>query len=505
MHPRRFLRDSIVYAAAQYVYRLLLMARGLISARLLGPQSYGAWNAIQLVMDYGLLATAGTFQGLDQTVPPRIVDGDEAALERTKSAGLFNVLVLSLLYSIGVLVYFVSSNGKIESFWGMQGIAVAVGCVVLINLSYFLLNLLRAHNNIPAVSGWYLVQGVIGAGLALAFVGRFGVWALLGGWFVGTLAATAVTAWQARAIVPRAARASEESVALLQIGLPMFLYSGAMFVMRTLDRVIILKFLGTLALGYYSLGVTGVTLLLYLPESVSFVIYPQLLRQYREAGDRVEGIRPRVERTLQALSILVPVLCGLAYLLARDLIGGILPKFLPGLEAIRIVCVGSGGLAFLSISAIVLMTLRRQAYLVPAALLGALLGAALDLIAARAGTGITGIAWATLIAYVINGIVMLGLAGVALRGTARGATGLIVRSFLPLGLSFAIAWLLDRVLPGADAGTWGGRLVHMGLATVSFLPAYAVVAYPFGRGAGLKQMLSEIRPAWMKRSSANDA
>ena len=89
----------MIYASAQYVYRLLLMARGLVAARLLGPAAFGAWNAIQLVMDYGLLATLGTFQGLDQTVPPRIVDGDHTALDRLKRAGLFNILAFSLAYA----------------------------------------------------------------------------------------------------------------------------------------------------------------------------------------------------------------------------------------------------------------------------------------------------------------------------------------------------------------------------------------------------------------------
>jgi len=502
MDRRKIVRDSMVFAAGQYVYRVLLMARGLIAARLLGPASYGAWNAIQLVMDYGLLAQAGTYQGLDQTVPPHIVDGDAQALDRIKRAGLFNVLVLTLLYGIGAFLYFLSSSGKIIGFWGLGGVAVALACTFLTNLGYYHLNLLRAHNNIPAVSGWYLVQGVLGAGVALLLIPRFGAWALLGGWLVATIAASVFVHWQARQITPFVPRVSKASLDLVRIGVPMFLYSGSTFVMRTLDRVIILKYVGTLALGYYSLAVTGVTLLLYLPESVSYVLYPQLLKRYREAGDRAEGIRDRVDRTFLSIAVLVPAMCGLTYLLVRDVMSAVLPKFLPGLDAVRIVCFGAGGLAFVGLSAIVLMTLGRRLALIPASVLGALSGAVLDFVAVRLGGGILGVAWATLAAYALNGMVMMWLAIHALHGSSRRAALMVGRALALLGLSFALAWGLDRMLPLGGAERVSGRILHATLVTAAFLGAYALVAWPLGRGTGLRQMLAEFAPVWSRRTES---
>ena len=498
MHPRRFVRDSIAYATAQYVYRLLLMARGLVGARLLGPAAFGAWNAIQLVMDYGLLATLGTFQGLDQTVPPRIVDGDLAALDRLKRAGLFNVLVFSVLYAVGVLAYLGFTHGKIENFWGLRGVAVAVACVVLTNLGYFLLNLLRAHGDIPAVSVWFLVQSIVGAGLALALIPRFGVWALLGGWLVGTSLAALATLWKARAITPLVPRPSRESLDLIRIGAPMYLFSAAT-ILRSVDRLIILKFLDALALGYYSLAVTAMTLLLYVPDSVSYVLYPQLLKRFRAGGEHPGAIRDQVVRTFRAVAILTPAMCGLTYLWLRDVMAALLPKFLPGLEAGRLVCFGAGGLAFVGLSAIVLMTLRRQSQLVPAVLSGALIGAALDYAAVKLGLGITGVGFATMIAYLLNGMLMLALAFAALDESWRRTAVTLARYFLPLAGSFAIASTIDRLMP-APAGSWSLRGVRVVAEAAAFLALYALIAMPFGRGTGLKQMVLELRPGWGRRS-----
>ncbi len=504
MRTRRVLHDSMLYAAAQYVYRVLLMARGLIAARLLGPLSFGAWNAIQLVMDYGLLATGGTFQGLDQTVPPHIVDGDVVALDRIKRAGLFNVLVLSLLYGIAAFAYLGALHGKIQSFWGTQGVVIALVCVVLSNLGYYHLNLLRAHNNIPAVSGWFLIQGVIGAGLALAFLHRYGVWALLVGWLVGVASATAFTLGQVRGISPAMPRASSASLELIRIGAPMYLFSVSTM-LRSLDRIIILKFLNTLALGYYSLAVTAMTLLLYVPDSVSYVLYPQLLKRYRAGGNSPEAIRAHVERTIRALAVLVPAMCGLAYLLSRDFMAALLPKFLPGLAALRLVCFGAGGLSFVGLSAIVLMTLGRQVFLVPAVLAGALVGAALDYVAVRLGFGITGVGFASMVAYLLNGMVMLLLASHALDGTWRGGFSRVARSFLPLAGAFGIAYGIDRFLPWPVETRLGAALFRMLAESAIFLPLYAAVAHPFARGTGLRQMLMELKPGWTRRTDNGDA
>src|SRR5260221_7185502 len=113
MHPRKIIRDFAGYAGSQYVVRVLLVMRGVVAARLLGPAAWGAWNGLSLFLEYGLQSQLGTLQGLDQAVPPRIVAGDAAALVRVKRAGVFNVLAFGLaLVGLGAL-YFLHSTGSV--------------------------------------------------------------------------------------------------------------------------------------------------------------------------------------------------------------------------------------------------------------------------------------------------------------------------------------------------------------------------------------------------------
>ncbi|MBI1797522.1 MAG: oligosaccharide flippase family protein [Candidatus Eisenbacteria bacterium] len=495
MHPRKFIRDSVGFASSQYLVRFLNLVRGLVAARMLGPAGYGAWNAIMLLFDYGGYAPLGTYQGLDQAVPARIVDGHARRLERVKRAGLFNVAVASLLFGGGCLLFFGTSHGQIRTMWGLSGVGLTVACVTLTHLSLYHLTLMRSHGNIGAVSLWFLLQSVVGVVLGLALIPAFGVWGLLWGWVTGTLLATISAMVRGHAVVPLAPVPSRESWALLAVGFPMFMFTVSSFVMRSIDRVIILRFLGTEALGLYGLGVTALTFLLTLPDAVSYVLYPQLVRRYREGGDDPAAIRDHVERAVRVLAIAVPAFCAIAYLGADGLVDLLLPRFRGGVAALRILCFGAAGLALANIASIVLMTLGRQLMLVPVAVVMSALGVALDLLAIRAGYDIRGVAWAMFITFVLNSAVLLLLADIGMDRGLRHRAVFLTRSFLPLAIAIPLAYAFERMLPGFGL-PFPERILRFAISAVGWLAIYGLLTAPLARGIGLKRLLREFNWPW---------
>lgn len=495
MHARKFIRDSLGYAVSQYLVRFLTTARGLLAARMLGPAGYGSWNAIMLIMDYATNAHACTFAGLDQAVPARIVDGDEARLSRVKRAGLFNVAVTMALIALICLVYFVRSHGQIRQAWGIGGVSLMLACAALTVFSSYHHTLLRSHGNMAAVSLWFLLQGTIGVLLGLGLIPWLGVWGLLWGWFVGTVVAAATVVWRGRAVVPLLPRPSDDSRLLLAIGLPIFIYSASNFVMRSLDRVIILKFLGTEALGLYGLAVMAVGFLLTMPDAIAYVLYPRLLRQLRESGDVPAAIRDQVHRAMRALSLIVPALCALAYLAADDTVEWLLPRFSQGVPALRILCFSAAGLSLANLGSIVQMTLGRQMILVPVAVAMTALGVALDLLAIKTGHGIRAVAWATFVTYALNSAVLIVLADTAMKTPLRVRAGFLVKLFLPLAVAIPLAYLFERFFPGY--GPPGPlRLLRLLGSALGWLALYALVAVPLARGIGIRRLLGEFDWPW---------
>ena len=492
MHPRKFIRDSVGFAMAQYIVRGMLMFRGVIAARLLGPELYGAWNAIQIMMDYGNLAPTGTQQGLDQMVPPRIVAGDAEALARLKRAALFNISLLSGLLAAACLLFGEFGHSVMLKSWGAAGIGAAMICAITTNLANYQTSIMRSHGDITTASGWMTLQGAVGGGLGLVLLPWLQGWGLLLGWTIGCVVAFVFSSVRSRHHAPLLPAPASESFDLVQIGLPMFVFMASAVVMRNLDRLIILRYLGTQDLGFYSLSVMALTFLLYLPDSVTYVIYPRLLRTFGESGRDATAIQPSVERALQATSLVVPFLCGLAFLVAPPLVGLVLPKFLPGVGALRMLCFGAVALAFSNLAAVVMMTIGRQLMLVPVAIFGVGLYAVLDFAAVKLGFGITGVATATLIAYVINSAVLLSMALAGMGFRARSLFSTMARLYAPLVFGLVLAIALEHWLPWSGAHSPAFVLLRLGISAGVFVVVYAASVYPLARGMGIRQVISEF-------------
>ncbi len=492
MHPRKFIRDSVGLAFAQYVVRATLMLRGLIAARFLGPEAYGSWNAIQIMIDYGALAPTGTQQGLDQMVPPRIVGGDATALDRVKRAALFNIALMSGLYMAVCLAGLAFGHSRMLHQWGWLGVGAATLCALAVNLSYYQSSIMRSHGDISTESGRMMLQGAIGGVLGLALMPWLGAWGLLAGWLAGNVTAMLFAAVRSREHAPRLPRPAGESFELVSIGFPMFVFTASSLAMRNLDRLIILRYVSTEALGYYSLSVMALAFLMYMPDSITYVLYPQLLRQYGASGGDPESIRPRIERVLQLFSVVLPALCGLAFLASRPLVLMLLPKFMPGVGAMRVLCFGAVALAFTNLASVVLMTVGRQMLLMPAALFGVGIYAALDLVAVKTGHGITGVAWATLAAYGVTGALMLGLAFHSLRYSTAAALAQLGRVFGPMVLGLATCVVLERFTPWADRTGASWLAFRMLVKLAVFGGVYLLCVLPLSRGMGLMRIVSEF-------------
>jgi PST family polysaccharide transporter len=503
VHPRKSVRDLLGLATSQYVVRLLLMARGLIAAKLLGPASYGAWNAIVLLLEYTTQTQMGTLQGLDQTVPPRIVDDDRAGLRRVQRAAMFNIIAGGVVFSAIALLYLLRTPGQISGFWGPLGIGVALACAVLINVSGYHTSVLRSHGRIDVVSKWYVIQGLLGAVLGVGLIPWLGAWGLLWGWFAGTVIATLYARARGGPLTPLEPAPSRESLVLLTVGLPMFVYAGLNLAMRSLDRLIVLRFMGTEHLGFYSLAVMAMAMLLYLSDSAGYVMYPRLLGRYHAAGGDPESIRESVHQVVGALALVLPAFCALTYLVADDAVLWILPRFRDGVPALRILCFGAAALGLGNLAAIVLMVVGRQKLLVPVALASLVLGAAAMLLAIRAGYGIRGVAWVTLTTYALHSAVMLWLALGRLHEDPGHRLLTVTRFMAPLALAIGIAYGCNRMLPHAPRFS-PGALLQLLAAMVVFLAAYVVAVRPLARGIGLAQLAADFRLPGLGRARTEE-
>ena len=197
---------------------------------------------------------------------------------------------------------------------------------------------------------------------------------------------------------------------------------------------------------------------------------------------------------MRALTVVVPALTGAAYLVAPGAITLVLPKFLPGVTAARVLCFGAGGITLANLSSIVLMTLGRQNVLVPVAVGMTALGAGLDYLAVRSGFGIDGVARMTLLTYFMNGGVLLWLACDGLRIAGSDRARLLARALVPFLLGFVLAYAIDKALPWPVGMPRSLQLLRILAALGLFAAFYGAAVSPLVRGLGLLQLVREMNP-----------
>jgi O-antigen/teichoic acid export membrane protein len=493
-HRRKFARDSMWLAFTQYLVRAMSMGRNFVAAKVLDPTSFGAWNALQLMMDYGALAPLGTQQGLDQLVPRRLVEGDAERAMQLKRAALFNVVALTLVFAAFGLAWASIGTSRMRAFWNLSGIALALLCVLLINVANVGTGILRSHGDIGGFTRWFVLQGLVGSGLGLILLFWLGRWGLLWGWVAGCLLGFVFVAVRGRHVLPRWPAPAVDSLDLLQVGLPHYVFTASGIVMRNLDRIVVLRFLGTQALGYYGLSVNVLTLLMAIPDSLSYVSYPMLVRRFSEAGDDPVAIRERVERLVRGVSVALPLAAGLCALAARDVVHAVLPRYDACVQPLQVLAFGAAGLSQSTFASLVMMTVGRRIILVPAAVFLAALSGGFQLLSLRWNGGLTGIAAASTIAYLLSGGVLLALAATGLGHTFGRMLVLIVRCIVPTALAALLAWAAGRYFLLEDVGPFTlERFLRLLAAWGAFAASYLLLVAPFARGIGFRALAREFK------------
>jgi O-antigen/teichoic acid export membrane protein len=483
----RFVKDTAGFAFSQYLSRAVQLLRGVVAARLLTPAAYGSWNALLLILDYGILSQLGLQQGLDQEIPGALARGDDEATRRLKTGGVSGMLVLWVVFALGVTAYMLVKPRQWAKGWGLPGVLLMVLAVLLQELIFYHGTLLRSHGRISAVSKALSVQAIAGGLSSIALVKPFGAWGLLLGWLIGQAIALVYLRREGRSIAPFRVVPNAGTRQLLARGLPIFVFMASSQVLRTLDRVMILKFLTTQDLGYYSIGLMGVSMLLYIPESVSYVLYPRLIARFTSTRDPDLTARDTV-RPLAAVAWIMPLVVGVTVFWMRPLVGLVLPRYLPGVPALSALLFGTLGLALASIPSYYIMAIQKQTRLVPLALGAIALDVGLIALFLKLGHGIVGVAVGVSIGYFLYGVGLVAYAASHFSGAWRVRVAIIARTVLPTLWTTALCFvLLEAVRPRLPA-TWSPWLVAPGFSLVFGL-LYLAAARRFRPHTGLVGLL----------------
>lgn len=393
--------EAILFTGGNVLYQGARFLAYLLAAKLLGPTLYGLWNGLLLLLTNGIYyGHLGVLNAMSREIPLRHGRGDHNGVQPIVDSSFSTALLSSSLLAVVCL----AASFAAEDPANALGLRLLAPLLVLEQLQFFYELVLRSHGLFRAVAIQQVLRAGLLLGVVLGLTWLAGFSGFLWGHVVVFLAVVAFLTWSSP-VRPRLRFDRCQMMALARIGFPIMLTGFAYGMLTSLDRLMVLSFLGKTQLGYYSLAFMAYGTMMLIPRSVFLMVYPRMAREYGRTGDP-RALKSLVYRPIGLLLvIMVPTLAAI-YFFGPWFIGRFLPQYVPGIPAFRLTLLGVFFLSFVGGFGNLLTIVDRQKLYLAVQVFALGLAFVLNLIAIKAGWGILGVAGATLVAQVIYGLTL---------------------------------------------------------------------------------------------------
>ncbi len=474
------IKDAAMYIPSSYVAQGLGVVNAFLIRRLLGPTMMGVWATLQILLNYGGYLHLGSMQAGAKEIPFHLGRKDQRmADEITNNIFSFSLLMAALtaaLLAVGSILY------RRELTPPIQAGLISVGLILIGQRAYnFTVMVLRGHKSFALLSRLTIVTAVLDVALAGILIWLFGIYGLYSA-VLGSLVLSILFVWKRLPCKVRFSMDREVLRGVAKIGLPMLLIGLAFTALRTMDKIMVVKYLGATQLGIYSIALMAGNYVFGLSNMVGILTLPRYSEHFGDKGD-AQALGKYMDQTNKAMGVVLPVMLGFFYFLAPLLIRLLLPKYVEGIAAMQWMLLGTYFLCLVHQPHNFLMAIGKQNLILPATLAGVAACALFNYWAVTAGAGLVWVALATSASYLITFLLLF----VTSRGQLKEKIPVrkaMVQTLLPFAYVALVLWGIDGLFPAMD--NWWVLPLQWALFALA-------VAYPVW---GLDRETHLIRKAW---------
>jgi O-antigen/teichoic acid export membrane protein len=372
---------------------------------LVDPMQMGIWQGLKLVLNYSTYSNLGISKAAARELTLAHGRGDPESARRSLDLSFSVNTVSSLVYAacaagVGVVLW---ARGATPSAWPWAAGLWAVAALVVVNrFVTFKVTMLRAQAEFRATSRLALLEAAVSLAATSLLAWGFGLPGIYAG-SAAVLAASLVYLRRCRGLTLTWRWDWREIGRLIAIGGPMLVAGGLGAALRSLDRVMILAYLGDreFQLGCYSLALMAGTQLFGTANLLAMVLAPRFGQLYGRTGEESQ-VAQLAARHGEFQAVVMFVLGGVAIELGPILLNWLLPAYRPGLESmVRIVpgVIAAGLTLPLSMHLQAVNRPRRAVAVMTVALVLAASGYHVVL---TQGWGLAGVAWVGTAAYAVT-------------------------------------------------------------------------------------------------------
>lgn len=329
-HPHQVARSGVIYTGTLVFQKILSFAYFAVLARALGPAILGRYTFVlsfaaffSLAVDFGLVALA-----------TRTFAQAEANKEKE-----FRVFLTARLLTLGLGLILLFGSALVLGYDAQLLTLLSISALIMVmdTFTAFFYALFRAEQNLLYESlGTAVFQIIIfTAGLIairrthslivlLAVISLGSLWHVLYSWIL----VKAKTRFSFKPLWDWVLLKRQLTVAL-----PFFLAAGFIKAYNTIDTIMVQRWSGELAVGFYSIPNKIVFSFPFIALGITAAVYPAMANYAVHSQERLQAIFSRTLQLLLAVSL--PISVGI-WLLARPIITRIWPAFSDAIPALEV-------------------------------------------------------------------------------------------------------------------------------------------------------------------------
>ena len=370
----------------------------MVAARKLGPEDYGIWSIMFLITTYATNLHLGIINGLGRDIPFYLGQRNNDLIKQIKCVGIKVILATILIFAFFIFAYihFLNRNQRHENAFILL-IAYFIGY----QLHQYTQYVLRAELKFNKASGQQAVTGVLIAVITIHLLIKWQLNGLIIGYAIPLfIGAFLFGTWGDFRTSKEFKVNTAVLLRLLKIGFPIMAIGFLYMIVTSVDRWVVVIFLGVEQMGYYSFAYNiflgGLLFLSLLAKQ----FYPRLSFVYGKTNSKL-AVANLLEKQI-VLMLVFAVLASISIsVLLPHFVRLLIPGYIPSLAVARILLIS---LPFIGVALVIsgyFNVICEQRYLLLPMILAITINLSVSLLLIWAGFGKKGVAVSTLGSYAL--------------------------------------------------------------------------------------------------------
>jgi O-antigen/teichoic acid export membrane protein len=472
-----FISKSTIYLFVFGFVRLILkFSASIIVARVLGPNNYGFWSIAELIHKYSPLVTFGVPSGVKYQIPFWVGKNNHIKANDITNTGLVWMVVYAIImFCVGLTYYLISNEDALIKF----AIISTFTGAGLFQLYQYLNVTLLAKKQFDKSSLFYAVEGLLFFIVSLSLVYSFNIYGQLMVLPLISLIMIMIYFKYYKSELKLEWKPGN-IINTIKIGFLMILVGMGYMLLLTINRLLIGKYLGLEAVGYFSLSMLVITLFSQLTGSLGEVMYTFMNEHIGKYG-RVDNMKKLVFYPAIGKMLVIPILTSIAIILIPYFIENLMPQYSSSIQLSQIVLII---ITLISGSINILGSYLKQKLLLLYLFIAITINICLSLIALINGYGLSGVGVSLLVSLLVyHSLVTISSLYFMDLSKTKIASYFVVSLWYPI---------MIIIFASPAALGYGSTLFQYGLFSIILIQPIIIVAYLYKKPEIIETLISKL-------------